>query len=105
MTVCKAKWTALHIASQNGHEEVVRLLLDRGADINIVDKVSVVLVHYHYQSVTVYQDNCTALYIASSFGHEDVVQLLLGRGASTAVSNKVDAADNVCACCNDVVEW
>ena len=29
------------IASSNGHKEVVKLLLDHGADINMQDKVSV----------------------------------------------------------------
>ena len=32
--------TALHIASFNGRENIVRLLLDRGADVDAKDKVS-----------------------------------------------------------------
>ena len=31
--------TALYIASQEGHGTVVRLLLERGADVNICDEV------------------------------------------------------------------
>ena len=57
-------YTALSIASQEGHEAVVRLLLDRGAAIDLVDD-------YGY----------TALSIASQEGHEAVVRLLLDRGA------------------------
>ena len=34
-------WTALMIASEKGHKEVVKLLLDHGANINMQNKVSV----------------------------------------------------------------
>ena len=32
-------WIALHCAASEGHAGVAGLLLDRGADINIMDKV------------------------------------------------------------------
>ena len=32
--------TPLHVASQNGHFEVVTLLVDRGADLNLQEEVS-----------------------------------------------------------------
>jgi hypothetical protein len=35
-------WTPLHIASDNGHLEVVRLLLDQGADMEATIKVGAV---------------------------------------------------------------
>ena len=34
--------TALHKAAQNGHTEVVRVLLDKGAKINIKNDVSII---------------------------------------------------------------
>ena len=33
-------WTALYGAAMKGHMEILMLLLDRGADIDIVDMVS-----------------------------------------------------------------
>lgn len=33
-------WIALHCAASEGHVSVARLLLDRGSDVNIMDKVS-----------------------------------------------------------------
>ena len=55
---------ALHAASAEGHEKVVQLLLDNGAEIDArVGKYS------------------NALHVASAKGHEKVVQLLLDNGA------------------------
>ncbi len=34
------KWTALHLASDNGHDEVVGVLLAAEATVNTWDKVS-----------------------------------------------------------------
>ena len=56
--------SALQAASDQGHEKVVQLLLDRGADVNAQGG--------YYG---------TALQAASRYGHEKVVQLLLDRGA------------------------
>ncbi|GAM44151.1 NACHT and Ankyrin domain protein [Talaromyces pinophilus] len=57
-------WTALYWASSKGHEAVVRLLIERGANVRVKDKLGL-----------------TALYQASSSGHEAVVKLLLDHGA------------------------
>ena len=38
-------WTALKKASVAGHIECVEVLLDKGAEINIQDKVSGVIIH------------------------------------------------------------
>ena len=51
--------TALHWAAGNGHEAVVRLLLEKGA--NIAAKTS---------------EGRTALHLAAGSGHEAVVKLL-----------------------------
>ena len=38
-------WTALMKASQAGHMECVQVLLDKGADVNMQNKVSGVIIH------------------------------------------------------------
>ena len=56
--------TALLIAAESGHDKVVELLLDRGANIDKKDYLGM-----------------TALMIAAESGHDKVVELLLDRGA------------------------
>ena len=59
---------ALSLASDFGHVEIVRLLLDTGEDPNRYNPVGG---HSH----------TTPLHQAAGGGHEDVVQLLVTRGA------------------------
>jgi ankyrin repeat protein len=60
----------LLVASRNGHEEVVRALLSRGANVNANDKA-----------------HQTSLHIAARKGHEGIVRMLLDHGAA------IDAKD------------
>ena len=60
---------ALHYAAIGGHPEVVKLLLDRGADVT------------HYAIGT------TALHLAAKKGHAEVVELLLARGTDVDVTH------------------
>jgi ankyrin repeat protein len=56
---------AAQLAAQEGHIGVIKLLLDKGADVNVQ--------HGEY---------CNALQAASYNGHDDMVRLLLDRGAN-----------------------
>lgn len=63
-------WTPLYSACHCGHLDVVRLLLEKGADLNKVDT-----------------NDWTALYVACWHGHLDVARLLAEKGADL---NKAD---------------
>jgi ankyrin repeat protein len=58
------KRTFLHVASSNGHANIVEKLLDKGAEIDKEDKIGI-----------------TPIMDAVATGHLNIVQLLLNRGA------------------------
>ena len=67
---------------QNGFADVVNVLLDKGADVNLATK-----------------DGSTALIVASNMGHPDIVSQLLKHGAKLDVT--VDSTSALmCACVN-----
>jgi ankyrin repeat protein len=70
----RAGATALAHASEKGHDEVVRLVLERGADASIV----------------LVKSRTTPLIAASTNGHLEIVRLLLGHPAGKATINQRD---------------
>ena len=88
----------LHYAARSAKNlSVVKLLLDRGADVNAKDKFRMRPLHRACEegdirstrlllnrgaNVDAISDYGTALCLACGVGNEDVVQLLLGRGAN-----------------------
>ena len=91
--------TALIWASYRGHTEVVKVLAEAKADLNITDQVNFIINYLLTLTIDVYYDYCfifislqdgdTALIDAVSKGHTSTVNILLDRGAATDIRNKV----------------
>ena len=84
----------MHYAANNGHRDVVALLLEGGANSNLTDMVTLTAIHTVHSSSTnsngvCLQDGRTALYWAAKNGHHVVVALLLDWGANPNLANKV----------------
>ena len=66
-------WTMIHIESRVGNKEIVRLLIDYNANINIKDTYGKLPIDYALQN-----------------GHNDVVELLkIGKTYKTKSANKI----------------
>ena len=65
--------TPLHVASLNGREKVVRLLIEHGAKVNVQDTHKATPLHY-----------------ASRAGRDEVARVLLEHGADVNARNKAD---------------
>ena len=92
---------ALHAASYEGHDKIVQIWLDRGAEIDARDvsgrtALQIASSEGHNQIVEMLLDRGanvnarddsgnTALHAASSRGHDKIVQILLDRGAKSKV--------------------
>ena len=75
--------TALHLACQNGHPEIVALLVEHGADLGVKNNIGETPLHVAAKEVPEPEGD-----INYACQHDDVVKLLLERGSSiTAVDD------------------
>lgn len=81
------KETALILASRNGHFNIVRMLLDAGADTSAA-----------------YIDGRTSLLLAIEFKHFETAKLLMDRGANVNSGTKTGETCILWACQNNMVE-
>jgi ankyrin repeat protein len=97
-------FTPLHFACQNGHEEIVKILIDKGADVNQAtekgftpfyiacqnghEEIVKLLIDMGADVSQTTKDGCTPLYMACQNGHEEIVKLLIDMGADVSQTTK-----------------
>jgi hypothetical protein len=102
---CYADRTPLHVASQEGHVDVVQVLLDHGAHVNAQEdsmkwtplhfasfegnlKVAQLLLEHEATLNTRSKAGNTPVYLAVRGGHMEVVRLLLSHGADVHINGE-----------------
>ncbi len=104
--------TPLWIAAQQGHADVVRILLMRGASVDSADNIDrrtpllqaaqeghtevvrILLDHGADIEARSASNSATPLFVASARGHADVVRLLLDAGADITATAKAGERDD-----------
>jgi len=88
----------LHLSAENGHENIVRFLLDSGAETDASDGFGFTALHHaakngHTRVVAALLENgadvdatdhqgWTALHLAAKNGYDDIIRLLIQNGAN-----------------------
>ena len=80
------------LATQRGHKEVIKSLLEKKANPNITEKVGLCLhvwIMYHC-SLCVQTTGRSAIFFAAENGNVEITKLLVSGGADVDLKDKVD---------------
>eukprot|EP00299_Pterocystis_sp_00344_P007748 c2656_g1_i1.p1 GENE.c2656_g1_i1~~c2656_g1_i1.p1 ORF type:complete len:330 (+),score=56.55 c2656_g1_i1:49-1038(+) len=96
-------WCPLHMACQNGHTNIVALLLKNGAQVNSTGQNGITALHlcahkgfvqssqmlllFSANINAVDREGCTPLHYAAIWGQTPVVEVLIQRGAIVSIQN------------------
>lgn len=75
---------AIHIAAQNGHGDMIQVMIEKGVDVNLKEDSPAIL-------------GATPLHEACVNGHGDVVRLLMNAGADDTIKNAKGETPAHCA--------
>ena len=90
--------TSLYVASQNGHLDVVNLLLEKNANIEASSTSDHARGRFVCLLLGSDEHGATSLYVASQKGHLDIVKLLLEKNANIEASCTSIYARAHCLC-------
>ena len=83
------KQTALHSAAKEGILDIVKCLLDKGADVHVKSKICAFLTFSYLWQLNIASNGETPLHIAARHGNLDVVRLLLNQGSDIHIKCKI----------------
>ena len=87
-------FTALFPACEHGHAQIVKTLIENGADVNYQTQVGILSVSLCTCTMAVFLQGgeWTPLLLASYYNHTDILELLINHGAHLDAVNNVSFA-------------
>ncbi len=76
---------AIHLAAQNGHKGMLRVMIEKGVDVNLMEDAPA-------------ESGTTPLHVACKYGQWEIVKLLMAAGADDTLKNAKGETPAHCAC-------